>query len=250
MAFGLGLFLAMLMKPLIDEPEFWAGISWLGTIIAFVLALYLSATAVVFYGTGSSEGRFWLAVTFMMLVILAGILVSSFIGDATLSFQVYTAFNAVAFLVFMMATILKLKAAGVRPDAKSAIFSAFVVGMGLVLTVLFMTTLKDYESAAYTYGEFDYMQYPLNVFVSIVSFALIFLSAMMAYLMGGHISKGWYIISLAAILNALAYSFSSALSAIGAYEAGHYVDGISIMALNAVAYSAYYQYRKHKELMG
>jgi hypothetical protein len=253
LVFGVGIFLALLLRPfndtLSDDQMVWANLSWFGTIAAFVIAFVLCLRIVRLYGHKSSEGYFWISVMVMLLIILSGIVVSGFVGDPRLSFEVYTAFNAAAFLLFMAATAMKLRSSGARPNARALVVSLAVLGIGLLVTGAFMMTLESYESAEFTYGDFNYADFPLHMAVTAISFALIFLSAMMAALMGGHISRGWYFMSLAAILNALAYSFSAALSAIGAYEGGHFVDGISIMALNAVAFSAYYQHRKHLELM-
>ena len=86
-------------------------------------------------------------------------------------------------------------------------------------------------------------------FVVILAFIVTFLTVVMGRLMGDHISHGWYFLAVGAAIFCLSYTFTAILYSMGWYHEGHFIDAFNVMALNGVAFSAWYQRRKHLDLI-
>ncbi len=233
----------LLLKPY-DENTL-ENINWLATIIAFIVAYVLCFNLVKLYGHKSTEGRFWVVVLIMLSVIFVGFFVSELLVRSDISHDVYSIFVAAAYLIFIFGILDKFKSAGVKPKLSDIGLGVLVVFVVAIIISLFINNVISGTSQVETHRS----EHLLTHSVAIIAFILIFLSVLMARVMGGYVSYGWYFMALATSLNSFGYTITSVLHAIGRYSPGHYIWSISLMALTALAFSAYYQYKKHMAII-
>ncbi len=236
--YAIALLLVLYYKPF--EDNLLVIISSIFTLMAFVITFVLSFLAQQLYGRKSAEGKFWFSVNIMLVILLFGFFASQFY-----SFKVFSVFVAVAFILIAYAILDKMKSSGVKPQMSDLLVAGSAILLILIFISLVMTILSGEGPE-----DFRMMDYALEFFVVILAFSVTFLTVVMGRLMGEHISLGWYFLAVGAAIFCLSYSFTAILYSFGWYHDGHFIDALNVMALNGVAFSAWYQRRKHLALIG
>lgn len=214
-------------------------ISLFVSIVAFIVSFSFTILLLKLYGTKSSEGRFWVYILIMLALTLVGSIVPLIYEPLKFSY-----FAAAAFLVVAYGIIEKLKLAGMKPKiADLAIATTIIMGIMAFISVVMI------QRSGTAPIEFNAADYAIEFTVVICALVATFASVLLARLMGGHISKGWYFIAFAGGLFAMSFTFISIYKVLGLYHDGHFLDAFNIMALNAVTFSAYFQRKMHLELI-
>lgn len=237
-AFALVVLAVLLIRPL-KGPDLET-FSTVTMLIAFVLALIMSWQALKLYGRKSSEGKIWLSITFMLMIMLVGF----FIAIAIESLTIFSFFVAVAFISLIIGIVDKVKTSGMKPHKSDIIFAGAIVLVLILFIGLVIISMDINADETYTPAN------SLMEFIAVgIAFFQVFSAVIMARLLGGHISKGWYFLAAGAGLFAIYYTFLSIMMILGDTTPGHPLGAVSILSLNAVTYSAWYQRKKHLELI-
>lgn len=238
LSYAIALLIILYYRPF--EDDILVIISSVITLMAFVITFFLSYLTQELYGRKSAEGKFWFFVNVMLVILFFGFITSQF-----LSFKVFSVFVAVAFILIAYAILDKMKSSGVKPQMSDLL----VAGSAILLILIFISLVMTVYSGEGP-GDFRMMDYVLEFFVVILAFSVTFLTVVMGRLMGEHISLGWYFLAVGAAIFCLSYCFTAILTSMGWYHDGHFIDALNVMALNGVAFSAWYQRRKHLALIG
>lgn len=227
----------LILKPY--DNETMATISLIATTIAFIVSFIYSMLALKLYGRKSSEGKFWFFVVIMLLILFTGSIVDVLHESLKFSY-----FAAVAFFIITYAILEKINNAGVK--AKKLDYAiAIVILLGIIIFISLVMILSDGQAPVH----FEAKNYLVEFTVVILSLISTFFTVILGRTMGGHISKGWYFLAMGAGLFAISFTFISIAEVFGLYYDGHFLDAFNIIALNAVTFSAYYQRKKHLELI-
>ncbi len=239
MVFNLLLLAFLLLKPVsFNIMVIVAGISTLGILL---LALYLCYKALQLYGNKSAEGKIWMKLVIMLSMIGLGFAISESRAEPAW----FAGFTLVGFLVISWGIIEKIRHTGMHPGIKELGTSAVAIFAILTFISVIMRFTKDYTVV----DNVDLGDYTLQFITIAVAFITTFLAILLAQLMGGHISKGWYFFSAGATVFSINYSLLTALRAMGHDEKVYFLESFSILALNLVAFSAYYQRKRHLALI-
>ncbi|MCK4756955.1 MAG: hypothetical protein KAS67_00725, partial [Thermoplasmata archaeon] len=179
----------------------------------------------------------------MLTTLLAGVIVSSLV-PIDISFKMFSLFTAIAFVIIIFGILEKMKSAGVKPGKSDLAVAGIVTIFILTLISIIMRSFRGQ-----TPEDFNMMDYALEWFVIILAFLLTFLTVVMGCIMGAHISEGWYLLAAGAGIFAVSYILQTVLIAFGNYHGGHFIGVLDVAALFSVAFSAWYQRKKHLELI-
>ena len=214
--------------------------SGLINLIGLILAFIFVGLSIKLYGRGSSEGKIWFRIFIALIFILIGAVAGIF-GN---SFPMLAVFIGIGFVIFILSNIDKMRSAGVKPNTVDIVYASFVVVLIMIIISAFMM-MWDGAPEGYEPGKNFY----LYITVICLSFALAFTCTLMARLMGGHISEGWYFLAMGAVIFSVSFNFQAVLQEYDAYTPGHFLEAFNLMAINAITFSAYYQRRKHLALI-
>ncbi len=235
---NIGLLLFLMVQPL--ETKALLRIIIISEIISLLIALIFTCQAVKLYGLKSSEGKLWTKMLAMLIVLAIGVAVS----DGQETTHRFAIFVIIGFLLMAWGIIEKIQDSGLKPAAKDVVYAGSICTSIFIFIGIIMSLLGDHGLSTIPMNE-----YMLEVMAVMIAFMLTFMAIMMSRLMGGHISKGWHFISMGAILFAIFYSILVPLRALGLYEDHIFIEGIAVMSINTLAFSAYYQRRMHLKLI-
>ena len=232
-------FTIFILKPLSAEGMRQFTISMM--LIPLIVCLFTCYRTLQLYGPRSNEGKFWLKIIIMMVLFTFGLVFDGVFGGKYHSFAI---FALMAFLIVCWGMLERVRNAGLKIRAKNIGFSLFVIAIICVFIALFMRHLSDLGLS-----NLEFKQYWLEIIVVLVAFACTFLSIIMGSLMGGHLSKGWYFLALGAIIFSITFTLTTVLSGMGIYEDFIFLETFEAVALNSVTFSAYYQRKRHLEMI-
>ena len=121
--------------------------------------------------------------------------------------------------------------------------------VALVTALAFVSVVMRFAKDYAVVTDVEFGDYRLQFATIIFAFITTFLAVILAQLMGGHISKGWYFFSAGAVVFAINYTIIVALRSMGLGNEILFMEAFSILSLNLVAFSAYYQRKRHLALI-
>ena len=237
--FNLLILLVLLLKPLPHNTLTIA--TNVVTLVILLIALRLCIKALQLYGTRSAEGKIWLKVILMLCFIAAGLFISNITGNK----EWFAGLALIGFAIISWGIVEKMHHAGMHPGKKDLGTAAVALITALAFISVVMRFAKDYAVVT----DIDLGDYKLQFATIVLAFITTFLAVILAELMGGHISKGWYFFSAGAVVFAINYSIIVALRSMGLGDEALFMEAFSILSLNLVAFSAYYQRKRHLQLI-
>ena len=186
-----------------------------------------------FYGFKSDEGRVWTILSLGLIIVLAANIF------ATLKFpSIYFVLRFSSIPIIVFGIIMKLRFAGLNMDMSEKTVAAIAIS-GYILLVLVSSVIPAIEAG-----------FNLEDNASVVFSVTEILFLLMGILIIQTIeSKGWYIISLGLVLISMGDIFNPLGRQYGLVYDGTPLRLFWYIGLIAIAYGAYYQKKKHQELL-
>lgn len=215
-----------------------AGVVTLG---ALVVTLYLCNQALRLYGRRSAEGRLWFKIIALMVITAIGLVINEFITDEVHAFSISA---IIGFAIVAWGIIERLASAGLRPTVSDIIIAGVIVGF--VLLLLFVVMFQLAESGLRGVGMGGMW---VEMVVVVLALGTTFLAVLISRLMGGYLSKGWHFVALGAATFSVTYTLVVVFKAMGLYDEFLFIEAFQVMALSSVSFSAYYQRKRHLEMI-
>ncbi|MCK4717141.1 MAG: hypothetical protein KAT70_00620 [Thermoplasmata archaeon] len=209
------------------------------TATALILALIFSYLALKLYGN-SAEGKMWIAIITMLVSISIGMVISIILE----SYDVLSAFVILGFAVYIGGIWRRIRSAGLRPDRFDLTLAVIILVVIIGLQSLYMihyagTVPADHQTAGHI----------LPYIACVMAYILIFACVLMSRLMGGHLSFGWTILAIGAVLFSIYYAITMFRYSVGILEQGSYLEVLGVLSLNGITFTARFQWKKHLELI-
>lgn len=197
------------------------------------IAIFFFLSNSKFYGFNSNEGRVWTILSSGLIIILIANIF------ATLQFpSIYFILRFSSIPIIVYGIIVKLRFAGLDIDISEKTVSAIAI-TGYILLVLVSSVIPAIESG-----------FSLENNASVVFSVTEILFLLMGILIIQTVeSKGWYIISIGLVLISMGDIFNPLARQYGMIYDGTPLRLFWYIGLIAIAYGAYYQKKKHLELL-
>ena len=235
--FGVVLFLLLLGSPY--SYNGMALLVLLAALASFIISIGSAYHTMRLYGRRSAEGRIWFYVIIMLILILLGVMLSA---DSD---TIYSFFVGLGLFTLLWAMVSKIRSSGMAPRASDHAIAVIGVVLVLVFLSLVMMFFTDSSESQYDIWEDFKLQWAV-IFLSLV---VTHVSILLARLMGGYISKGWYFMAGSGAVFSVSFTYHVYLLYVGEYSNAHPSMVLNLMALMGIAYSAWFQRRKHLELI-
>jgi hypothetical protein len=239
MSYAIVVFTIFILEPF--SMEGMENFAIIALLIALIFTLYFTIKALQLYGRKSNEGKFWYKIIWMMIFFAVGI---SLEGTAASEYHVFSIFAFLAFATVSWGMVERLRNAGLKVRGKDVGLAIFVILIISMIISLIMRRLSDLGL-----DNLSYSQFWLEMIVVFIAFIVTFLSVIMGSLMGGHLSKGWYLLAFGSIMFSITFTLTTVFSAMGLYGEYIFIETFDVMALNSVTFSAYIQRKRHLELI-
>ncbi len=186
-----------------------------------------------FYGVHSDEGRVWTIISIGLITVLAANILASLHYTA-----IYFILRFASIPIIIYGLWIKLSFAGIDLDTAEKTVTSICI-LSFILLVL-VSAVKPAVESGFTLDDNASVVFSVTEILFLLMGLLIIQTVQ---------SKGWYIISVGLVLISMGDIFNPLARQYGMTYDGTPLRLFWYMGLIAIAYGAYYQRRKHQELM-
>ncbi len=210
-------------------------------VAVLIVTLYYCIKATRLYGIKSHEGKFWNKIVWMMLVMALGIAASELLDYGTDFFALSA---LVGFAIAFWAGIERLIRGGLKPSIRDLLNVAVIELLAISLITILTVYVFNLPEISFDYGD-----YVLESLVILIGLAATYMMLLLGQLMGGHLSRAWYLLGAGATIFTVKYNLMLILTATDMNYQFMFLDAFDAIALLLVAFTAYYQRKKHLEMI-